>query len=278
MPVLKQNRLIPLMAIVALLVVGFIFWRVARDGESSVPAGKPLDAVPAATEPAETARSGFLSAAKNTKTGKTADADTPTETIRTLTAEVATMRNDMQQLADTNRQLHGQLAQTQLNKEALKNEIKAELQSTPAPSAPIPPSAPPSGAPAPAASGGLAGLVGNLPSGFGFEHAGAGALSGAGTEIAPPPRPASRVIPPRGRQHRQRAGRSGDLHPCPAPRARNRPGPAAPRRCRPRPWANPARSPTAAPNTRPRRASKRSRRTRPSTPSRKTPPCSVPPP
>lgn len=197
MPVLKQNRLIPLMAIVALLVVGFIFWRVARDGESSVPAGKSLDAVPAATEPAETARGGFLSAAKNTRTGKTADADTPTETIRTLTAEVATMRNDMQQLADANRELHGRLAQTQLNKDQIKTEIKAELQSTPASSAPTPPSAPPSGVPAPA-GGGLAGLVGTLPSGFGFEHAGAGALSGAGTEIAPPPRPASRVIPPRG--------------------------------------------------------------------------------
>lgn len=200
MPILKQNRLIPVMAILALVVVAFIFWRVARDGESSVPAGKPLDAVPAATEAPDTSRDGFLSAAKNTKTGKTADADTPTETIRTLTAEVATMRNDMQQLADTNRNLNGQLAQAQLNKDALKNEIKAELQSTPAVAATTAPAAQPSagGEPPVPGSGGLAGLIGNLPSGFGFEHAGQATLSGAGTEVGAAQRPTPRVIPPRG--------------------------------------------------------------------------------
>lgn len=201
MPILKQNRLIPLMAIVALVVVAFIFWRVARDGESSVPAGKPLDAVPAATEAVDTSRGGFLSAAKNTKTGKPADADTPTETIRTLTAEVATMRNDMQQLADANRQLHAQQAQTRLDKDQLKTEIKAELQSNPAagaaPAANTPPSAPPAGA-GEAVTPGLAGLVGRLPSGFGFESTGQDAVSGAGTEVGALPRPSSRVIPPRG--------------------------------------------------------------------------------
>ena len=39
MPAIRQNKLIPLMAIVALVVVGFMFWYVAHDGEKTTPAG-----------------------------------------------------------------------------------------------------------------------------------------------------------------------------------------------------------------------------------------------
>jgi integrating conjugative element protein (TIGR03752 family) len=188
MPAIQQNKLIPIMAIVALLVVGFTFWRIARDGETVVPAGKPLEAVPAAVEPVKDAATGFLNGAKSVRT-TAADADTPTETIRTLTAQVSAMRNDMQQVTNENRQLHGQVAQAQLNREQLKQEIKSELQaSLPAPSSPATSAAPTTGqangaaADKPAA-GPMDGIFDKLPSGFGFDKP----VSGAGTDPASTP-------------------------------------------------------------------------------------------
>jgi len=182
MPAIRQNKLIPLLAIVALIVVGFIFWRVSRDGETTTPAGTPLTVVPAIAEPVSEAATGFLSSAKNVRTTAAADADTPTETIRTLTSEVSAMRSDMQKVADENRKLNGQVNQLQFNKEQLKGEIKSELQaSMPAPATPVSP------APADGKSPGGSTesifeknpLLGQLPSGFGFDKSAAGAVGSA---------------------------------------------------------------------------------------------------
>ena len=171
MPAIRQNKLIPLMAIVALIVVGFIFWRVSRDGETTTPAGTPLTVVPAIAEPVSESQTGFLSGAKNVRTTTSADADTPTETIRTLTSEVSAMRSDMQKVADENRKLNGQVNQLQFNKEQLKGEIKSELQaSMPAPAAPVSPA--PAEGKAPGATESIFEknpLLGQLPSGFGFD-------------------------------------------------------------------------------------------------------------
>ena len=178
MPAIRQNKLIPLMVIVALIVVGFIFWRVSRDGETTTPAGTPLTVVPAIAEPVSESQTGFLSGAKSVRTTTAADADTPTETIRTLTSEVSAMSSDMQKVADENRKLNGQVNQLQFNKEQLKGEIKSELQaSLPAPTAPVSP------APADGKTPGSGTesifeknpLLGQLPSGFGFDKSAAGA-------------------------------------------------------------------------------------------------------
>jgi integrating conjugative element protein (TIGR03752 family) len=188
MPAIQQNKLIPILAIVALLVVGFTFWRIARDGEAAVPAGKPLEAVPAAVDPVKDATSGLLSGARSVRT-TAADADTPTETIRTLTAQVSAMRNDMQQVTNENRQLYGRVAQAQLNKEQLKQEIKSELQaSLPASASPatsaIPTTGQANGAAADKpAAGPMDGIFDKLPAGFGFDKP----LSGAGTDPASTP-------------------------------------------------------------------------------------------
>ncbi len=182
MPAIRQNKLIPLMAIVALIVVGFIFWRVSRDGETTTPAGTPLTVVPALAEPASETQTGFLSGAKNVRTTTAADADTPTETIRTLTSEVSAMRSDMQKVADENRKLNGQVNQLQFNKEQLKGEIKSELQaSMPAPATPVSP------APADGKTPGSGTesifeknpLLGQLPAGFGFDKSAAGNVGSA---------------------------------------------------------------------------------------------------
>ena len=199
MPAIRQNKLIPLMAIVALVVVGFMFWYVAHDGEKTTPAGSPLTVVPAIAEPASEAETGFLSGAKNVRTTAAADADTPTETIRTLTSEVSAMRNDMQKVADENRKLNGQVNQLQFNKEQLKGEIKSELQaSLPAPAAPVSP------APADGKTPGSGTesifeknpLLGQLPSGFGFDKSAAGAPANGEATLAG--RPATRTILPLG--------------------------------------------------------------------------------
>lgn len=187
MPAIRQNRLIQVLGLVALGVIGYIFWHISRDGAAPVSQGSPLEAVPshAAPPPQSDSGSGMLSSARNATTAASADADTPTETLRTLTAEVASMRRDMQRVTDENRSLHGQISQLQISKEQLKTEVKSELQSEvqslaaqaarPAPAAPE----------MPAGLGGKSGdgimtnasnlaggLVAQLPAGFGFETAG----------------------------------------------------------------------------------------------------------
>jgi integrating conjugative element protein (TIGR03752 family) len=193
MPAIRQNKLIPLLAMAALVIVGFTFWHISRDGATAMPAGKPLETVPTITEPDGTnaPATGFLSTAKNVRTtSASADADTPTETIRTLTAEVAAMRNDMQHMGNENRQL-------QINKDQLKAEIKSELQASQMALSGTPTATPTSStvtssrapADAKASPAGMEGgldqshLLAQLPAGFGFEK-GAGLVTGAGGEVA----------------------------------------------------------------------------------------------
>lgn len=206
MSAIKSNKLIPLLAIIALLVVGFVALK-AGGGDKAAPAESPLDAVPTAQAPApapQAAQSGgLLGGMKDGRQkAQTADADTPNESLKTLTSEVMAARTEMQRVADENRQLRLQALQSQQDKQQMKEELRNELRNdvgAPSSAGSLAPStttpatgsnalAPfnPTGAAAPAAakSGALdaSNLLAQLPNGFGFD-----ALPGSSSRAAADP-------------------------------------------------------------------------------------------
>lgn len=193
MSAIKSNKLIPLLAIIALVVVGFIAIKVSNS-DKAVPTESPIDAVPAQTPPPEpTKTGGMLGGIKDGKQkALSADADTPNESLKTLTSEVMAARTEMQRIAEENRQLRTQAAQSQVDRQQMKDELRNELRndgtltgaSTPTGSA-LAPFNPGAGsatspAPAPAAKPGLldpSNLMSQLPNGFGFDGLQGGATA-----------------------------------------------------------------------------------------------------
>ena len=114
MSAIKSNKLIPLLAIIALLVVGFVALK-AGGGDKAASAESPLDAAPTVQAPApQPAQSGgLLGGMKDGRQkAQAADADTPNESLKTLTSEVMAARTEMQRVADENRQLRLQALQS----------------------------------------------------------------------------------------------------------------------------------------------------------------------
>lgn len=206
MSAIKSNKLIPLLAIIALLVVGFIALKVSNN-ETTAPTESPLDAVPVAQAPPEPPKSeGMLGGIKDGKQkALNADADTPNESLKTLTSEVMAARNEMQRIADENRQLRTQAVQSQMDRQQMKDELRNELRNdgslsgagtgTPPASgsatgtslAPFNPGvgSTPAPSPAPPKPGLLdpSNLIAQLPSGFGFDALQGGATSNPATAV-----------------------------------------------------------------------------------------------
>jgi integrating conjugative element protein (TIGR03752 family) len=188
MPAIKSNKLIPFLAVIALLVVGFIALKASRDPDP-LPTESPLEAVHAQPSPAGEAESsqgggGLLGGVKgNNNTRQAADADTPTESLKTLTAEVAAARAEMQRLADENRQLRSQGMQTDQARRQIKDELRDELRSElrTEPTAPL--AAPESVPATPSSATPLdpSNLMSQLPQGFGFDALRGAGFSGANT-------------------------------------------------------------------------------------------------
>lgn len=217
---LKQNKLISAVAILALLVVAFIFWRTGKDGASATRSGMPMQAVPSAVDKAikdgKEQATGILSDAKNSLAASGADADTPDETLKTLTSEVASFRTELQRVGDKNRELYEQLAQNQLSKDQIKRELKEEFGKDPnlnaVPNAIRPTTPAPAGSVDPSDSASPGGVFGKgnitdlLPD-FGFnkgKNNGAGQLNSATLlpsgaagqgEVSASPRQARKVLP-----------------------------------------------------------------------------------
>lgn len=194
MPAIKSNKLIPILAIIALLVVGFIAIKAGGSGEPSTSAESPIEAVPAPVPSSEqpAPSGGMLGGMKDNKQkAATADADTPNESLRTLTSEVMAARIEMQRVSEENRQLRVQAAQSEQDrnrlKEDLRNELRSELRNvSPGQSmgssvvdssitsgAALAPLASPAGAGTPSSGRASlldpASLAAQLPSGFGFD-------------------------------------------------------------------------------------------------------------
>ncbi len=107
-----QNKLMPLLAAIAVAVIAFVmyktFWR------EPAPAAAPIKAVPAPAAPA--------------KSDKTADSDTPADTVRTLTSEVKELKTATQQLVEENARIKNDNANLRANEPALIERVRTALR------------------------------------------------------------------------------------------------------------------------------------------------------
>ncbi|HEX7635294.1 MAG TPA: TIGR03752 family integrating conjugative element protein [Noviherbaspirillum sp.] len=111
-----QNKLTPVLVITALCVVGFVLYKAFA--KSDVPGNaKPLDRPPAPTAPQP-----------DPKSGKSADADSPTETLKTLTSEVKELKRATQQITDENTQLKNDNNRLQANEDAIVDRVRSSLR------------------------------------------------------------------------------------------------------------------------------------------------------
>lgn len=104
MPVIRQNRLIPILATVVLVIVAGILFT-SRD---STPAHVPMTSVPAPPAPAP-------------------DADSPADTIRTLTAEVKAIKDENRKLREDNVKLGQRNDDLNRNRTAIEENVTRRL-------------------------------------------------------------------------------------------------------------------------------------------------------
>lgn len=104
MATIRQNRLIPLLGVLVLLVIVFILFKTKDD----TPSHKPMTSVPAPPTPSP-------------------GADTPADTIRALTAEVKVIKNDNQKLREDNSRLVQQNDDLNRNRAAIEENVTRRL-------------------------------------------------------------------------------------------------------------------------------------------------------
>jgi integrating conjugative element protein (TIGR03752 family) len=104
MPMIRQNRLIPLLGVVILVIVVVILVK----SRSPAPAHVPMTSVPKPPVPA-------------------ADADSPADTIRTLTAEVKAIKDENRRLRDDNGKLIQQNDDLNRNRASIEENVTRRL-------------------------------------------------------------------------------------------------------------------------------------------------------
>ncbi len=172
-----QNKLVPVLAMVALGVTGFILYKQSQD--PGIPAGPPMTAVPEA--PLPPARKG-------------ADADTPQETLNTVVAGYSRLNEQMQALIEENRRLRDDNTKRQRSEDRIREQLRRELR-TELMGEIEARKASPGAATEPPGSGGLFRTLPNdLPAGFGFDHA---RLGSSGDAAGVPPLAVASASPTR---------------------------------------------------------------------------------
>ena len=104
MPIIRQNRLIPLLGVVVLVIVVVILIK----SRSTAPSHVPMASVPKPPVPA-------------------ADADSPSDTIRTLTAEVKAIKDENRRLRDDNGKLIQQNDDLNRNRASIEENVTRRL-------------------------------------------------------------------------------------------------------------------------------------------------------
>lgn len=204
MPAITQNKLTPIFAICALLIVVYVLFARHGEGQSaSVKSAAPLSAVPLAPgdEP-PVKESGLFGVGALSAPPRRADADSPSETLKTVTASNNDLRDKVQKVIEANDFLKQENTKLQNNQSAIVAQVTERVlaeqrlnssgitqtsgseQSAQAKASMHSPSA--LGSMVDSATGGYSTMVRSLgskvkdiPSGLGYEEAG-GADSGGG--------------------------------------------------------------------------------------------------
>lgn len=229
MPVIKQNKLTPILTACGVAICGYVVWaKVISSGPSTVKAGPDLTAVPRpAGEEAVAARQGGilgLGALSASSPTRSADADSPGETLKTVTASNRDMLAKVQRVVDDNEDLKRENAKlrgdraevvSQVRQEVLAQLKDSQISGGAAPAASSPASGMTTGVESPAkvrkegigaivdaATDGYSNMVGSLgktahngiPSGLGYDSAGTSANASAAS-ISGAPGSYTRVLP-----------------------------------------------------------------------------------
>lgn len=107
MAAIRQNRLIPLFALIVLVMVGGVIFK-SRDPDKRADIPVPLKAVPTPDLPR-------------------ADADSPADTLRTLTAEVSRTKEEIQKLREENTELRKQNDAISHDKSVIEDNVTRNL-------------------------------------------------------------------------------------------------------------------------------------------------------
>lgn len=110
---LPRNKLVPVLAVIGLVIVVFIVWKQVRGG--AVKAGPTMSTVPEPSRP-------------DAKT-MPADADSPAETLKTVTASNTELRRQVQSLVNENEQLRYKSRSERGDLDnAVRDQVRAELE------------------------------------------------------------------------------------------------------------------------------------------------------
>ncbi|QTQ34945.1 TIGR03752 family integrating conjugative element protein [Aromatoleum petrolei] len=161
-----QNRLVPFLAVIALIVTGYILYR--QSDTPGVEPGPPLTAVPEVPLP---------------PTAKGADADTPQETLKTVVAGYTELNDQVQSLIAENRRLLEQNDRHQRSEDRIREQLRRELRTEMTAEMDALKRQQAAAADSQASSGVLGSAIGaaNLPAGFGFDKAKPDATALVGT-------------------------------------------------------------------------------------------------
>ena len=107
-----QNKLTPILAALAIGIIGFVIYK--SFSHDKAPSAEPIKAVPT---PAAIAKS-----------DKSADSDSPSDTLRTLTSEVKELKSATQQLNEENARLKNENANMRTNEPALIERLRTTLR------------------------------------------------------------------------------------------------------------------------------------------------------
>lgn len=125
MPAITQNKLTPIFAICALLIVGYVlFARYGGGQPTAVRAAGPLPAVPLAPgdEP-PVQESGLFGERILSAPPRRADADSPSETLKTVTASNNDLRDKVQKVIEANDLLKQENAKLQNNQASIVAQV-----------------------------------------------------------------------------------------------------------------------------------------------------------
>ena len=145
---ITQNKLTPLLVVIAATLVGYVLYVKSTAKSAAVPSGASMSAVPQpGVDPASAPKSGGLFGGSALPPVRSADADTSAETMATVTASNKELRASIQKVIDDNEALKRQNADLRRNEDAIATRVRTQLQAEMASTQQAPAAGNPSAAP-----------------------------------------------------------------------------------------------------------------------------------
>ena len=132
MPAITQNKITPILVVCALAICGYVLWgKFAGGTPPTVKAGPDMTEVPRppGSEPPQKRTGGMLGvgALSSTPPARPVDADSPVETLKTVTASNNELRGQVQRVLEANQDLQRENAKLRGDRSEIVSQVKQEL-------------------------------------------------------------------------------------------------------------------------------------------------------